>query len=51
MIHIEHVGQALHVLDTEDGDTILLDLVPLAPGDDVDEAVAVVSEQYSADQD
>jgi hypothetical protein len=49
MITVTHRGNAIHVEDVEGEDTILLDLVPLAPSDDVDEAVAALRAEWSAE--
>jgi hypothetical protein len=47
MITVTHKGDALAVEDVEGTDVCLLDLIPLAPWDDPDEAVAALSAEWS----
>jgi hypothetical protein len=49
-ITIECRGRAVYVEDTEDGDVCLLEFVPLAPDDDVEEAVVALSATYAAER-
>ena len=49
-ITVQCRDRAVHVEDTEHGDVCLLQFVPLAPGDDADEAVAPLSPTYAAER-
>lgn len=47
VIKIECRDHAVWVEDVEGGDVCLLELVPLAPGDDPEQAVAALSAEYA----
>jgi uncharacterized membrane-anchored protein len=51
MTTITHRGNSIYVEDHEDGDIILLDLIPLAEDDDAEAATAGLYATWAAKQD